>query len=182
MDSPLSKRSLKRVTEGSHWRESMVLFPMISALITACSSAHSCFLGTDKEQSPWEMAHEGRKHIGSHKVECPLTANIQELLQKSESQPSWSSLGQGVVAWRNEYVGHSHSCCGNKLLNTMESKISLACDIKVDMIQWQKSFLPVTHWSAPPPQPFLLGELCCLGKGASFLFHNIFRADKGHCS
>ena len=29
--------------------------------------------------------------------------------------------------------------------------------------------------------PFLFGELCCLEKGTSFLFHNSFRAAKGHC-
>ena len=64
MDSPLSKRSLKRVTEGSHWRESkQVLFPMISVLRTACSFAHSCFPGTDKEQRVLEKWHTKEESI-----------------------------------------------------------------------------------------------------------------------
>ena len=50
-DSPVSKRSLKRLTKGSHWRESkQVTFPMISVLRTAYSSACSCIPVTDKEQ------------------------------------------------------------------------------------------------------------------------------------
>ena len=64
MDSPLSKRSMKRVTEGSHWRESkQVLFPMISVLRTACSSARSCFPGTDKEQRVLEEWHTKEENI-----------------------------------------------------------------------------------------------------------------------
>ena len=39
------------------------------------------------------------------------------------------------------------------------------------------AFLPVTLSFSP----FLLGELCCLEKGASFSFHNCFWADKGCC-
>ena len=64
MESPLSKRSMKRVTEGSHWRESkQVLFPMISVLRTACSSARSCFPGTDKEQRVLEKWHTKEENI-----------------------------------------------------------------------------------------------------------------------
>ena len=107
MDSPVSKRSLKRVTEGSHWRESkQVLFPMISVLRTACSSARSCFPGTDKEQSPWETAHKGRQHIGFLKVECPLTSDkywcpskvsgtgsntTESTLRENERKATWKS-------------------------------------------------------------------------------------------
>ena len=57
-----SSLTLKRVTEGSYWKESkQVPFPMISVLRTACSSARSYFPGTDKKQSLWEMAHKRRK-------------------------------------------------------------------------------------------------------------------------
>ena len=107
MNSPLSTRSLKRVTEGSHWRESrQVLFPMISVRRTARSSAHSCFPGTDKEQSPWEMALKGRQHIGSLKVECPLTSDkywcpskvsgtgsntTESTLRETEQKATWKS-------------------------------------------------------------------------------------------
>ena len=58
---PLSKRSLK----GGHWRESMqVPFIMISVLRTACSSACSCFPGTDKEERvPEEWHTEEEKNI-----------------------------------------------------------------------------------------------------------------------
>ena len=39
------------------------------------------------------------------------------------------------------------------------------------------AFLPVTLSFSP----FLLEELCCLGKGASFSLCNCFRIDKAHC-
>ena len=38
------------------------------------------------------------------------------------------------------------------------------------------AFLPITLSFSP----FLLGELCCLGKGALFSFCNCFWAEKGH--
>ena len=73
MDSPLSKRSLKRVTEGSHWRESkQVVSPMISVLRTACSSACSCFPGTDKEQRVFEKWHTKEEN----NILDPLKLNI----------------------------------------------------------------------------------------------------------
>ena len=35
------------------------------------------------------------------------------------------------------------------------------------------------NWLFHPPSPILLGELCCQGKGASFLFHNYFLLLRG---
>ena len=83
-----------------------MLFPKISVWRTARSSAHSCFPGTDKEQSPWEMAHKGRQHIGSLKVECPLTSDkywcpskvsgtgsntTESALRETEQKATWKS-------------------------------------------------------------------------------------------
>ena len=80
-DSPVSKRSLKRLTKGSHWRESkLVPFPIISLLRTACSSAHSCIPVTDKEQSPWELAHKGRKCT----ILDPLKLNVPWHLYRAD--------------------------------------------------------------------------------------------------
>ena len=81
MDSPLSKRSLKRVTEGSHWRESkQVLFPVISVLRTAFSSARSCFPGTDKEQRVLEKRHtkEENNILDPLKLSVPWQENSLE--------------------------------------------------------------------------------------------------------
>ena len=47
-------------------------FSMISVLRTVCSSAHSCFPGTDKEQRVLEKQRT-KENVGSLKVERPLT-------------------------------------------------------------------------------------------------------------
>ena len=78
MDSLIPTRllMLKRVTEGSFWKESkQVPFPMISVLRTACSSTHSQSRSWWGAKNPWEMAHRWRKvqHVGFLKVERPLT-------------------------------------------------------------------------------------------------------------
>ena len=73
MDSLLSTRSLKRVTEGSHWRESkQVPSPMISVLRTACRSTHSCFPGTDKEQRVLKKQHTKEEN----NILDPLKLNV----------------------------------------------------------------------------------------------------------
>ena len=78
MDSLMHTRSLKRVTEGSHWKESkQVPFPMISVLRTACSS--NAFLysrnwkGTESLRNGTQRKMQ---HIGSLKVERPLTSYL----------------------------------------------------------------------------------------------------------
>ena len=77
MDSLIHTRSLmlKRVIEGSYWKESkQVPFPMISVLRTAYSSTRSQNRNWKGTENPWEMAHRGRQvqHIGFLKVKCPL--------------------------------------------------------------------------------------------------------------
>ena len=72
MDSPLSKGSLKRVTEGSHWSESkQMFFPMILVLRAACISARSCFPGTDKNQRVLEKWHTKEENRSD-----PLKLNV----------------------------------------------------------------------------------------------------------
>ena len=75
MDSLIHTRSLKRVTEGSHWKESkQVPFPMISVLRTAWSSARSCFPELIRNRESLRNGTQRKKmqHIGFLKVECPL--------------------------------------------------------------------------------------------------------------
>ena len=68
--------------------------------------------------------------IGKYVKSLWNVTNTRELLQRMDFQPSWYILGQGQLAWRNEYVGESHSCYGNN------------CGIK-----WNRKLLYLWHKS-----------------------------------
>ena len=78
-----------KVPEESHWRESkQVPFPMISVLRTACSSAHSCFPGPNKEQRVLEKWHTKEENILG-----PLKSNVP-----------WQPLTWNWRWWRKQTI------------------------------------------------------------------------------
>ena len=105
MDSPFSNRSLKRVAEGGHWRESkQVLFPMTSVLRTVYSSAPSYFPGTDKEERVLEKWHKKEENntLDPLKLNIPWHPWRRKWLPTPVLLPS-KSTDSG--AWRLQSMG-----------------------------------------------------------------------------
>ena len=133
MDRLMHTRWLKRVTEGSHWKESkQVPFLMISVLRTACTSTRSCIPGTDKEQSPWEMAHEGKCNIlDPLKLNVPWQVTCSHVALRVWEQAMRMKTKWSLVQWVTgpaASVGprcraHSESSCCSWLHTTRLSQI-----------------------------------------------------------
>ena len=95
-----------------HWRESThALCLMTSVLRTACSSAHSCFPGTDKEQRALEKQHtrEENNIWDSLRLNIPWHYLIFETIG-SESDPG--TLGSTFYAGNIAILWADTSQCG----------------------------------------------------------------------